>query len=984
MLDEGPDEMLILDVVKKIVDQLDELSPDYAALSPPFKTHSTSTPQRSRHTSGSPVNPSDVFYLDECRAFLQQVPEKFDLGTTPVNLNCLDVSPSYVVLGSDCGALFLYNRKINSSVRPLRTNYDEVVSCVQLYCSTDKDYLAVGHKSGTLILLSFPSSDSTENNRKLKQSIQEDTHRGQSISCVCWAEDGNKLFSADRTGLVMMCHVDFLNDQFINVVFDIEKNCTLILDSCLKQQTNTINGISFMYISPQLLLIICSNNGQIFAHSLEDIKEYSNQVDLLNLQFLVSISSNSYVSHNGSPSKKGSPCWTEEDFLISKTLLPKRPSENNLVYYSSDKIMFCSLLTKNEEKFNAKLEVFDFEQLLEDIEQFEVVDAASTEWKSNEEIFLLTSSQKVLRLARTPASENLTCLSTTSERPSVGVLLNSFSMAAQKSSRTLIERIEKFQNSQVASAGMQMVDNFLIGSSPDRAFKRAAPKEDTPIESTSEESSSSSSQSTNEAKTDGKLNLPFALPKTFALPEEYSAKIASNLQNIFGHLKTSNLMSDYDKPSPSTSLKNAALRKKDFQKNNQTYSSTTGGDSGALHDFDPLGEERPFEYNGRAEPTDQEINVNVARKTRMKRAKVVPVTKQAATEEEGSAASSIASDLSALPTYSTPPDVVVSIPTADTDSSTNLVVTDTNLEKILGVIGLATPSNFATEIESNLADTYIFTIPPSQIKEPSAEELDLDAIKLATDLFSDTASSSSNDVPPDESQNKELGIQPFGGETSFRSEVGDNSNSSFYRTELEENEEQKPVDISNSLSSDIDFDLACSPSVSNNSLFDQSIASKVQPSPSTTSTHTSSASTTNPQVLRQLNADYSLISRLINHLTDIWTQLIAPYAIGQMDVSQNYIVICPDDSARGTFKRRQRPHYRLLNAVDNGVMGGSWTMVKTSTIISSIAVNDESNLVWRIGQEGIANTPVEVDPFSPMSSNSNWVEQTGGKVLSCP
>lgn len=47
-----------------------------------------------------------------------KVPETFFLGTTHVGLRCFDVSKSYFVFGSDCGALFPYNRRINRSATP--------------------------------------------------------------------------------------------------------------------------------------------------------------------------------------------------------------------------------------------------------------------------------------------------------------------------------------------------------------------------------------------------------------------------------------------------------------------------------------------------------------------------------------------------------------------------------------------------------------------------------------------------------------------------------------------------------------------------------------------------------------------------------------------------------------------------------------------------------------------------------------------------
>lgn len=45
----------------------------------------------------------------------------------------------------------------------------------------------------------------------MKQSIQSDTHKNNSICCLSWSLNGNQLFSADVSGLIMRTTVDFEN-----------------------------------------------------------------------------------------------------------------------------------------------------------------------------------------------------------------------------------------------------------------------------------------------------------------------------------------------------------------------------------------------------------------------------------------------------------------------------------------------------------------------------------------------------------------------------------------------------------------------------------------------------------------------------------------------------------------------------------------------------------------------------------------------------
>lgn len=54
----------------------------------------------------------------------------------------------------------------------------------------------------------------------MKQSIQSDTHKNNSICCLSWSLNGNQLFSADVSGLIMRTTVDFVNVSFfLNLKF---------------------------------------------------------------------------------------------------------------------------------------------------------------------------------------------------------------------------------------------------------------------------------------------------------------------------------------------------------------------------------------------------------------------------------------------------------------------------------------------------------------------------------------------------------------------------------------------------------------------------------------------------------------------------------------------------------------------------------------------------------------------------------------------
>ncbi|KAL3084345.1 hypothetical protein niasHT_035171 [Heterodera trifolii] len=157
---------------------------------------------------------SSDYFLDECPALLSQVPDSFDLGRTRVRLNSIAASARHIAIGSECGALFLFNRRIGQSVKPLRTDHCEVISAME-FCPDRKDgteLLAIGHHSGKLVILSLPCADAA--NPKLLQHVQDQAHRHSAVRCLCWSFDGRMLFSGDEFGMVLVTHVDFTNEHF--------------------------------------------------------------------------------------------------------------------------------------------------------------------------------------------------------------------------------------------------------------------------------------------------------------------------------------------------------------------------------------------------------------------------------------------------------------------------------------------------------------------------------------------------------------------------------------------------------------------------------------------------------------------------------------------------------------------------------------------------------------------------------------------------
>uniref|UniRef100_A0A8R1XZ53 Tectonin beta-propeller repeat-containing protein 2 n=2 Tax=Onchocerca TaxID=6281 RepID=A0A8R1XZ53_ONCVO len=161
----------------------------------------------------SMINESGYFsHVDECHALTEEISMTFSSGTSKTELTCFDVGHNYIAFGSSCGSLFIFNRRLNRSAAPLRTNTDDLITCVK-FCSGEYDLLAAGHNSGSLALLNFPNGE-PDSTRRLKQNLSLDGHKGHAVSCIAWAKDGKKVFSADDGGIVIVTSVDFIHNVF--------------------------------------------------------------------------------------------------------------------------------------------------------------------------------------------------------------------------------------------------------------------------------------------------------------------------------------------------------------------------------------------------------------------------------------------------------------------------------------------------------------------------------------------------------------------------------------------------------------------------------------------------------------------------------------------------------------------------------------------------------------------------------------------------
>uniref|UniRef100_A0A915JQG0 Tectonin beta-propeller repeat-containing protein 2 n=1 Tax=Romanomermis culicivorax TaxID=13658 RepID=A0A915JQG0_ROMCU len=97
------------------------------------------------------------------------------------------------------------------SLSSLNQQYDEITTIKLSTDVYDRDQLAVGLFDGSLVALRLPSDKDVK--KDLIERSLNDVHKS-SITCVEWSDNGNKIFSGDSSGLVMLTVVDFDQEVF--------------------------------------------------------------------------------------------------------------------------------------------------------------------------------------------------------------------------------------------------------------------------------------------------------------------------------------------------------------------------------------------------------------------------------------------------------------------------------------------------------------------------------------------------------------------------------------------------------------------------------------------------------------------------------------------------------------------------------------------------------------------------------------------------
>ncbi|CAD5226207.1 unnamed protein product [Bursaphelenchus okinawaensis] len=941
------------------------------------------------------INSSDQteIYIDNCVGALAEVPSTFDYGTLKVRLCSISVSGNFISIGSECGALFLYNRRLKRALKPLRTTYNEVVTVQKWYHLYEDEFLAVGHRSGSLIVLSLPSST-----KSLKQTIQNDLHKHCAVTALEWSKNGKYLFSSDASGLVMALTVDFSNDQFTPIFIQNNGNPLRMLafepDYLISVESKQFGILHFEHdqithvheqdvgqkvtgiqLFESILSMVLAD-GKLIRFSTSDLK-MEITVDLADITVESELMPQVFVSGE---IREAAPCtWTKMDW---KFAVSQFYANCYLLQYSQHKVQ---VLDVQRIDTPLQLYVIDLRSQLPSLRDVEII-SVDFDPKS-EETLVLTSSKHILRVGFEPGDAHL--LGKTSNSS----MFSSISSVAQSSSRKWFQKFTKPEGFQEIQAGhLPSIQSHLPQSlsgtlqnfinideqkqrftnvlesierivSPDKApvqTEFVRPFEDVGRISDSEEVTEES-----EFESDRKDEITSRNDGKRSMVLGKQSDIEDGTQSIADSQSGRGLGSDgrEDKGSDKDGTANGVINgdietkmegkevKEEWKEVEVLSEKSEQEQGGLVPEFKPIAVEEPkvgvvrkmktkprpkhekqMENERKFEDFDEKLTENEVfnenlgnilgaiskSKVLSEDVKVVPLPHWVPTDH-GYGDEIIVEE----------PEVTVSSILSAYESDNGIKMSDfgAKMAECGAKAGVCDEENQDSEAENDGKEG-------SEVEKDEEENFE-------------ASTSRSGDSEDEEGRyNKKNGRK----ETKNHEKWLKNDREPSESTENLNLEANSVVESTESSIPVVDL-VARSDSVAES---DVTLISNVSSSIS---------------VEIQQNPEYSTVSRLANQRTDVWNRINLPYSVGHFDVTTNYIVIC------GT-KSRQKPHYRLVETMENAMLGGDWTPVGYKA--DMVAVNDFGTLLWRI-EKGVALAPIKVDSLCPLAKH--WLEQANeGKI----
>ncbi|CAH1122964.1 unnamed protein product [Ceutorhynchus assimilis] len=136
------------------------------------------------------------------------------LFSQDIKLTCIDALSEFLVIGTNVGTVYWYNRKRKDLQRLRCENSNSPITFIKAVSTVDY-MVASGNQSGNISIFQIPKShpDSLPDALKPQQKQVErytvtDLHKCP-ITALEWSKNGMKLFSGDKTGIIVLTELDF-------------------------------------------------------------------------------------------------------------------------------------------------------------------------------------------------------------------------------------------------------------------------------------------------------------------------------------------------------------------------------------------------------------------------------------------------------------------------------------------------------------------------------------------------------------------------------------------------------------------------------------------------------------------------------------------------------------------------------------------------------------------------------------------------------
>ncbi|KAG8196371.1 hypothetical protein JTE90_009588 [Oedothorax gibbosus] len=139
---------------------------------------------------------------------LQLIPAKAQKGLTTLDLEftCIHADGHYIVLGSNVGIVYVFDRIRNHLCR-LRNEQKDAITSVKVIISLEC-LVVFGCKNGALFVYKIPFAAEEPSEKFIVEGLHS-----SSITALEWSKNGMQFFSGDESGLVVCTEIDHFEHQ---------------------------------------------------------------------------------------------------------------------------------------------------------------------------------------------------------------------------------------------------------------------------------------------------------------------------------------------------------------------------------------------------------------------------------------------------------------------------------------------------------------------------------------------------------------------------------------------------------------------------------------------------------------------------------------------------------------------------------------------------------------------------------------------------